>query len=386
MKRALIICLIALASATENSSAQGGGKGGAGATKPTEVTGLVVTDRGALGPTIQWSAIEKATYQVQRSKASDTGCCNNASPAGLTTTSWDDSPLPSSGVYVYRVTATLRSGQVVGATQFSYTAPAAPAVSGRYRLMVRSIEVVTPTTNDDPTQADGVGDEVYVAAIVVRADRATGAKLGATAVKSKEYGDIGNNGSTYPNRIKAGTASPDGGLNGGSTIGVPGTPGAETFPFVLWEGSLTDGGEAVVVFPSIWERDTNDASWRDYSGNWMSASAPILGSPLLQNQYSSTMLTPVVATPETGAVQQGVTGPVYGNYVIGLDWLSSVDRMIGMTGGSGNPIYSERILVLTREKLAGMVVGGTTDVQVQLNETMPSSAIYKMILRVERIG
>jgi hypothetical protein len=87
--------------------------------------------------------------------------------------------------------------------------------------MVRSIEVVTPTTNDDPTQADGVGDEVYVAAIVVRADRATGAKLGATAVKSKEYGDIGNNGSTYPNRIKAATASPDGGLNGGSTIGVP---------------------------------------------------------------------------------------------------------------------------------------------------------------------
>jgi hypothetical protein len=97
-------------------------------------------------------------------------------------------------------------------------------------------------------------------------------------------------------------------------------------------------------------------------------------------------LTPVVATPETGAVQQGVTGPVYGNYVIGLDWLSSVDRMIGMTGATGNPIYSERILVLTREKLAGMVVGGTTDVQVQLNETMPSSAIYKMILRVERIG
>ena len=202
MKRALIIGLIALASATENSSAQGGGKGGAGATKPTEVTGLVVTDRGALGPTIQWSAIEKATYQVQRSKASDTGCCNNASPAGLTTTSWDDSPLPSSGVYVYRVTATLRSGQVVGATQFSYTAPAAPAVSGRYRLMVRSIEVVTPTTNDDPTQADGVGDEVYVAAIVVRADRATGAKLGATAVKSKEYGDIGTTGQPTPTGLK----------------------------------------------------------------------------------------------------------------------------------------------------------------------------------------
>lgn len=256
---------------------------------------------------------------------------------------------------------------------------------GRYRLSITSIQVVTPTS-DDRTQADGVGDEVYAAGVVVRADRTTGAKLGVTVVKSKEYGDIGNNGSTYPNRIRAGTASPDGGLNGGSSIGTPGTPGAETFPIVLWEGTLTDGGEAVVVFPSIWERDTDDFVWRDYSSNWMSASAPILGSPLLQSQYSSTTLMPVIATPQTGAVQQGVTGPVYGSYYIGMTWLSGVDRLIGMISGSGNPVYSERIVVLTREKLAGMVVGGTTDLQIQFNENDAQSARYTMTLRVDRTG
>jgi hypothetical protein len=256
--------------------------------------------------------------------------------------------------------------------------------SGRYRVTVRNIQIDKPTI-DDATGSDGNGDEIYAAAVVVRADRATGAKLGATIVRSKEYGDIGN-GSTWPDRIRAGSASPSGGIAAGNRLGESGTPGAETFPFVLWEGTLTDGGEAVVVFPSVWERDTTDFIYRDYTSNWMTASAPILGSPLLQNQYSSTSLTPVVATPATGAVQQGVTGPIYGNYVIGLTWLSGVDRMIGMTAGTGNPIYSERIVVLTSEKLAGLAVGGTADLQIPLNENIPPGGSYTMILRIERIG
>jgi len=199
--------------------------------------------------------------------------------------------------------------------------------------------------------------------------------------------DVGNNGSTYPNRIRAGTASPLGGLNGGSVIGDPGTPGAETFPFVLWEGSLTSGGEAVVVFPSIWERDTDDRSWSDYSSNWMSAQAPILGSQTLQAQYRSTSLAPILAMSDNGALQQNFTGTIYGSYAIGLNWLSGIDRPVGMTSATGaNPVYSERAIVLTGEKLAGMVVGGTSDLQIQFNENDTQHAGYNMILRVERIG
>ncbi len=400
-RRALILGLIALASVARMSAAQGKG-GGTNSTKVDAVTGIniVLLDRGdgtPMAPQITWNAIDKATYQVQRSKAGDS-CCNNASASGLTAASWQDSPLPSSGAYVYRVTATLRSGQVVGLAQFPYTAPttSAPAPapapsqpallpSGRYRISIRSIEVVTPTT-DDATMRDGVGDEIYAAGVVARVDRNTGVKLGATVVRSKEYGDIGNNGSTYPNRIRAGTASPDGGLNGGSSVGQPGTPGAETFPFVLWEGTLTGGGEAVVVLPSVWERDTADFIWRDYSSNWMSSSAPLLGSQLLKNLYSSNTLTPVVASAETGAIQQGVTGPIYGNYVIGSTWVSGADRMIGMVNGNGLPIYSERILVLTRENLDGMVVGGVADLNVSLNENITGGGLYTVILRIERIG
>jgi hypothetical protein len=383
--KALILGLIALASVAEISSAQGKG-GGANTSKPDSVTGIIIAvldPGGSAIPRITWNAIDKATYQVQRSKVGDS-CCTNASPVGLTTNAWQDSPPPSSGTYVYRVIATVRTGQLVGQAQMSYTAPAA---TGRYRLSVSAVRVVTPTIPDDPTMVDGVGDEIYVAGIVLRVDRNTAAKLGATVVKSKEYGDIGNNGSTYPNRIRAGTASPYGGLNGGSSVGDPGTPGAETFPFVLWEGSLTDGGEAVVVLPSVWERDTSDFVWRDYSGSWTTNTAPLLGSQLLRNQYSSTTLTPVVAPLETGAVQQGVTGAMYGAYYIGLDWLSGADRMIGMvTSGGTNPVYQERIVVLTREKLAGMVVGGTTDLQIPLNENIQGGGLYTLILRVQRIG
>jgi hypothetical protein len=380
--KALILGLLALASVAEISSAQA--KGAGTASKVDSVTGIfiVLLDPGGSPiPRVTWNSIDKATFQVQRSKVGDT-CCNNASPAGLTVTSWQDSPLPSSGTYIYRVIATLRSGQVSGQSQLSYTAP---AKGGRYRISMTAIRVVTPTT-DDATMHDGVGDEVYAAAVIARVDRATGAKLGASVVKSKEYGDIGDAGIPFANRIRAGTASPSGGLNGGSSIGDPGTAGAETFPFVLWEGALTNGGEAVVVFPSIWERDTADFVYRDYTSNWMTASAPILGSPLLQNQYSSTSLAPVVAIPETGGVQQGVTGPIYGNYYIGLTWLSGVDRMIGMAAGTGNPIYSEHIVVLTSEKLAGLVVGGTTDLQIPFNDSIPGGGLYTVILRVERTG
>ena len=127
---ALILGFIALVAVAEESSAQGGKKGG-GTTKPNEVVGITILERGT-GVALEWEPIEKATYQVQRSKADDPACCNNSSPAGLTAPSWDDTSLPFSGKYIYRVTATLRSGQVVGTIDYAYTAPptAADIASG----------------------------------------------------------------------------------------------------------------------------------------------------------------------------------------------------------------------------------------------------------------
>lgn len=378
--KALILGFAAVAAVAEVTSAQGKG-GASGSTKVDAVTGITVTvldPGGSAIPQVTWNSIDKATFQVQRSKAGDT-CCDNASPPGLTTNSWQDSRLPSSGVYVYRVIATLRSGQVVGATQFPYTAPMA---SGRYRATVRAVLVTRPTI-EDPSGPDGMGDEIYVTGVAVRADR-RGTKLGATVVQSKEYGDTGN-GSQWPNRIRAGSASATGGMAAGNRLGDPGTPGGEGFPFLLWEGDLADGGEAVVLVPSLWERDTDGSSLRNYTSNWMSNPAPLLSSQLLLNELNSTTLSPVVATIATGTVGP-LAGPVYGAYYIPGEWMGSpIDRMIGIEPTAGALAYPEHIVVLTREKLAGLAVGGTADLQIPLNEIIPPGGSYIMILRVERV-
>ena len=117
---------------------------------------------------------------------------------------------------------------------------------------------------------------------------------------------------------------------------------------------------------------------------WTNNPAPILGLPLLVSQYSSTALTPVVATPETGQLQQGPSGSIYGNYYIGTTWLSGVDRMIGIAAGASYPIYSERIVVLTHEKLAALAAGAYAVLQVPLNENIPPGGSYVMLLQIDR--
>jgi len=86
-------------------------------------------------------------------------------------------------------------------------------------------------------------------------------------------------------------------------------------------------------------------------------------------------------------VQQGVTGPIYGNYMMGTTWLSGVDRMIGLVpSNNGSIIYSERMVVLTREKLAALAAGANTVLQIPLVENIPPGGSYTMILQIDRIN
>lgn len=259
--------------------------------------------------------------------------------------------------------------------------------------------MVAKPTVDDPLDRDGKADEIFANTIVIRVDRSTGSRLGTTIVKSREYGDVGN-GSTWPYRIRAGTALQSGGLTVGNAVPfgfVPsspsGTPSAETFPFVLWEGSLTDGGEAVVLFPSLWERDIDDIAYKNYTSNWMNNRAPVLESQLLKNQYSSTALMAIMgptdpATFGLAAAGAPFTMPNYGVYAIpAISLISPVDRMIGMMTVAGALAYPEHIVVVTREKLAALAVGGYTDMQIPLIEAaVGTDGIYTMYLRIERIS
>ena len=71
---------------------------------------------------------------------------------------------------------------------------------------------------------------------------------------------------TWPSsisRVKGGTATQDGGFaqndvfpavaDPSKTYGA--APTENTFPFLVWDGPLTDGQDAVVILPSMWEFD-----------------------------------------------------------------------------------------------------------------------------------
>jgi hypothetical protein len=84
----------------------------------------VTVTSAANGPVVTWPAVAQASgYAVSRWKIDD-NCCDNSSGRTYTAVSpWQDSPLPVSGTYVYRVVANTPAGDVYGETQFGFRKP-----------------------------------------------------------------------------------------------------------------------------------------------------------------------------------------------------------------------------------------------------------------------
>jgi hypothetical protein len=276
---------------------------------------------------------------------------------------------------------------------------ATSATTGGYRVTMTGLTVTKPTI-DDPLDRDGKADEIYANAIVVRWDRKGSQWLGTSIVKSRDYGDIGNS-NNWPARIKAGTASQNtGGITSGNTVpsgfaptSAFGPPMADQFPMVVWQGTLTDGGEAIVLFPSVWEKDLDPVGYNNYTTNWKTNSAPVLTSQLLLNQYASPTLKMETGPGDPNTVGQAAagptfTGPNYGVHVIpGTTLMTPSDRLIGMMTISGTLAYPERIVVITHEKLANLQPGQHTDIPIPLIESaLGADGIYTLYLRIERIS
>src|SRR5262249_9220509 len=99
----------------------------------------------------------------------------------------------------------------------------------------------------------------------------------ASIVRSPVHGDT----SKGAGRVKAGSAGPTGGLVAGDVIpagqnpaSTTLTPSSNTFPFLLWQGPLTDGTDAVVVRPTLWDvnggTQTYDAWLTGLTNHWQS--------------------------------------------------------------------------------------------------------------------
>lgn len=218
----------------------------------------------------------------------------------------------------------------------------APVVSGRYLVTVTGMHSIQMSV-DDMLSRDGKGDEVFAAAYVRRYDRSTGTIAEATSRQTMVYGDVFGS----PTRVQAGTMSSLGGIRDGDPIpddrigAARNSPAQDVvFPWRLWEGTLTDGNDALVISPSIWEVDGNSSYYSNWVQQQATRNASLFATQAVQVQ---------IAQRGFGYLLQGGASGPQGSFILSVASLitgSTLDRPIGMTGTA---VFPNTIVVLTRE-------------------------------------
>jgi hypothetical protein len=179
--------------------------------------------------------------------------------------------------------------------------PSAYPVRGFFRVTLNGFRV-NHESDDDILEGDGRGDEIFITANnwIIHKD---GTYLSLRQSRTKVMGDPNG----HPERVPAGTKSPGlrldsapGGLQTGDSF-----PSREPWkrtrepltdrpPVVLWNGYLTQGEDAILILPVVWEWDSDDLSDSQQSfirelPRWFQYQRPVLvsfftlppGSPFL---------------------------------------------------------------------------------------------------------
>lgn len=274
--------------------------------------------------------------------------------------------------------------------------------TGRYRITITGF-AASKATADDPRNYDGARDEVYAAGAFVLWDRVKEAVVSRGIIRTKEYGDVGNAGQRG-NRIQAGSATVTGGIWAGKGDDVvprefdprgAALPAAslDQFPLLLWEGMLTDGIDAVLVVPSLWESDLQSRSYENYQTNWRSSPVSVLSTPAVRLQLGTSTITSAVV-PKDPALQVAkalttvFTGGLVGSFaLVSALTTANLDRPIGLSPAGDASDYQDRLVVVTREKLSGLTPGAGITVAVPFAEPANGmlDGLYTLYLRVERI-
>jgi hypothetical protein len=269
-----------------------------------------------------------------------------------------------------------------------------PAASAQYRVIATGFRVLHQT-KDDILSRDGHGDEIYGGFMTFHYNRNTSKLLDQDLRRTNVIGEAGFDGLSWGSlassvgqvaavftgadvskpgtRLKGGTASGGGGFAQGDvfpavadpskTYGV--APTNNTFPFLVWQGSLTDGQDAVVILPSLWEFDGFPDGFQKWHTNEQANVIQIWSDPGVQAAVAGTQLA-MISPPGTletsfGTHLSAATGfeLAFGNAIgpISLLTAGSYDRPIGVgmhgLGGTGGvlsgPTMPRRAIVITRE-------------------------------------
>jgi hypothetical protein len=213
--------------------------------------------------------------------------------------------------------------------------------------------------------------------------------------KTREYGDVGTAG-LFPTRIQAGTMTNEGGIwtgNGpeqvpthynpnGSAIPAPTT---DQFPLLVWEGTLTDGNDALLVVPTLWDRDIDPFFYGSWSQYWRTAPLASLFSNATVSQAINDPALGQILNPLRPALGTPIDIPLpdlvgsVRDHPIGTEPFPAIAPLAGR--------YDDRFIILTRQKLAGLNVGAATTLPIQYVEpqTIFSKGHYTLYLRIERL-
>jgi len=195
---------------------------------------------------------------------------------------------------------------------------------------------------------DGKYDEVYGGFTMLHYDRKTGDVVDQDLRRTKVLGDIHN----FPDRLRAGSASGSGGLRAGDSYPDAGharhrgqdgaEPNSQTFPFKVWEGTLTDGADAAIILPTMWEQDNEGSTYDSWHQAEVASASQIWFDGTVQQALKQTSLG-VIAPP--GAITPNMS-PTFSNEsfaagffaAMGQPWVASLlagsrDRPIGMVPG-----------------------------------------------------
>jgi len=248
----------------------------------------------------------------------------------------------------------------------------ATPVSGRYRVVANGFSVIHESY-DDFFSRDGKYDEVYGGFTVFHYDRKTGEVLDRDLRRTKVLGDVNN----FPDRLRAGTGSGSGGLKAGDSYpdagharyrgqdGLP--PNDQTFPFKVWEGTLTDGADAAIILPTIWEQDNDGSTYDAWNQSEVSSASQIWFDAAVQKALRQTSLG-VISPP--GSITPN-TSPTFGEHAVGA---------IGFFAAIGQP-WVASLIAGSRDRPLGMmpgpvtVVGAPPGAQPPIGAALPRRAI-----------
>ena len=339
-------------------------------------SGFTATPTGNGQVQLTWQAVRGASYYLVLGAGSAQGGVKVTGATSYTVTG-----VPSGTqqwlvgtIYDSGPNAAPGSGVSTPATQFStaQVTLAAAVASGDYLITITGLRAVWASV-DDILSRDGKGDEVYVAAFIRQYDRNTGGVSMFTSRRTLTYGDIAGFGTT---RVQAGTSSRSGGIQDSDPVPANGDPTERTlnpsdigFPLKLWSGTLTNGVDALVFSPTIWEEDGSNEAYLLWNQQMNDVTGQLYQRPEVQDQIAKGTFEPIMfgtsAVPGIsdlawGAAMisagAGLAGPTMGlsfAYQIGERLFSGAsDRPIGLIPSgiaNVNEVLPNKMVVLTRE-------------------------------------